>query len=143
MTPKKEKQINFQLKGIELLDVLIKHPKQALPANTSFHFNINLKHKINAENKLVFVISSIKVLLEDKKTELALLTVSCIYNVPEIEKFFEQETKQVKFPNEFVIKLNTVSLSTTRGVMFSEFKGTFLHNAYLPLIDIHAFNVNK
>jgi uncharacterized protein YbbC (DUF1343 family) len=35
--------------------------------------------------------------------------------------------------------LNSISLSTTRGAMFSTFKGTFLHGAVLPIIDPKQF----
>ena len=35
----------------------------------------------------------------------------------------------------FISTLNSISISTTRGMMFSAFRGTFLHNAILPLID--------
>jgi hypothetical protein len=30
------------------------------------------------------------------------------------------------------------AIATMRGIMFSTFKGTFLHNAVLPLIDTRA-----
>jgi hypothetical protein len=38
----------------------------------------------------------------------------------------------------FAETLNSISISTTRGVMFSELKGTILHHAFLPIIDVKA-----
>ncbi len=39
--------------------------------------------------------------------------------------------------------LNSVSISTTRGVMHSTLKGTFLNNAILPIIDTKALLKNQ
>ena len=38
--------------------------------------------------------------------------------------------------------LNSISLSTLRGAMFNHFKGTFLHEAILPVIDPGSFKMN-
>jgi hypothetical protein len=39
--------------------------------------------------------------------------------------------------------LNRISISTTRGAMFSTFKGTFLHAAILPIVDPKNFKANS
>jgi hypothetical protein len=44
-------------------------------------------------------------------------------------------------PSGIIDLLNSVSVSTVRGMMFSAFKGTFLHNAVLPVIDPKTFKV--
>ena len=45
------------------------------------------------------------------------------------------EEKNFKLTEELKDVLNSISISTTRGVMFSTFKGTYLHNALLPVVD--------
>jgi hypothetical protein len=46
---------------------------------------------------------------------------------------------KLDIPQALIEVLNSISISTTRGVMFSTFKGTFLHNAVLPIIDPRQF----
>ena len=48
--------------------------------------------------------------------------------------FFNKQHTLVDLPQEFITLLNSIALSTTRGVMFSQFRGTVLHNAILPII---------
>jgi len=139
----KNKEIKFQLKGIELLDVQLNHPKKPLPTQITFHFDINLEHRINVENKLVIVICNIKVVNEDKSATLGSLKASCIYKVVNITDFIDTDKKQVHFPKGIITTFNSITISTVRGIMFSQFKGTFLHNAYLPIINPQSFTVNK
>ena len=139
----KNKEIKFQLKGIELLDVQLNHPQKPLPKQITFHFDITLEHRINAENKLVIVICNIKVVNENKSATLGSLKASCIYNVVNIADFIEPDQKQVNFPKDIITTFNSITVSTVRGIMFSQFRGTFLHNAYLPIINPQSFTVNK
>jgi len=39
--------------------------------------------------------------------------------------------------------VNSIALSTTRGLLFAQFRGTPLHNTILPLIDPADFSVNE
>jgi len=137
------KEITFQLKGIELLDIRLSHPQKLLPVKTTYHFNINLEHRINSKNKLVNVICTVSIADNDNSSELGLIKASCIFEVTNITDFINNETKQVNFPEKVLITLNSITISTVRGIIFSQFKGTFLHNAYLPIIDPQSFTKNK
>ncbi|MGM0497530.1 MAG: hypothetical protein ACQESJ_06390 [Bacteroidota bacterium] len=129
----------YRLSGIELLDMHLYHENRLKRESKEFHFNINIEHKINIEKKLVFAITSINVLHEDKETLLGSIKVACNFEVKNLEDFTNQEKKTVDFPKEMLTALNAVSISTTRGVMFANFSGTFLHKAHLPLIDPKEF----
>jgi len=45
------------------------------------------------------------------------------------------EGKDINLPSEFITTINSLSLSTSRGILFMLFRGTFLHSAILPIID--------
>ncbi|MBA4411561.1 MAG: hypothetical protein C0397_19345 [Odoribacter sp.] len=139
----KEQQFSFLLKGIELLDVKLNHLKQPLPVQTTFHFNIGLEHQINNENKLIIVVTTVDIIHEDNETRLASIKASCIYEIANFEDFLIVGSQQVSFPDTMLITLNSISLSTVRGIMFSQFKGTFLHTAFLPIIDPKTFVKNS
>lgn len=139
---KKDQEFIFQLKGIELLDVKLNRLKQPLPVETTFHFNIGLENKISPENKLIIVITTIDIIHEDNETRLASIQASCIFEISNFEDFLVAGSQQPVIPELFLTTLNSVSISTVRGVMFSEFKGTFLHTAILPIIDPKTFVKN-
>ncbi len=135
----KEKQLQFQLKAIEILDFSLSSTDKPVIDCKLFHFNISIEHRVTPENKLVFVIVSTDVLHDDKVTLLGSLKVSCIFEVTNMLDFFNKTKKIVFFPDQIIMMFNSISLSTFRGVMFSQFKGTFLHNAILPIVDPSSF----
>ena len=142
MTKVKEqkKNMEFQVRGIEILDIELKNPEIQLPTEPVFHYNINVLHKINPENKLVFVIVEVNVLNEDKQTLLGKIRVSNVFHVVNFDEFKGDKTDStVSFPKEIIDVFNSIAISTTRGVMFTSFRGTFLHNAVLPVIDPKGF----
>jgi hypothetical protein len=140
---KQEKEITFQLKAIELLNFEMNHPENPLPPVLTYHFNLNLEQRLNPENKLVVIVTKVEVLHEDKQTKLASLRASCIFELTNFDDFINKDSKKVSFPENAIATLNSISISTVRGIMFSQFKGTFLHNAILPLIDTKAMISDK
>lgn len=60
------------------------------------------------------------------------------FYVPELETlndYYDKETNSVFLPEPLILTLNSISISTLRGIIYSEFRGTFLQNATLPIID--------
>ncbi len=135
-----QKPTKILMKGIEILDVKIIQPEQPLQMQTVFQFNLNIEHKVNPDKKLVIVIANITVLNDDKKSELGAAKISSIFEISDFETYTDNEKKQVKFPDNILKELNNTAISTSRGVMFGLFKGTFLHNAVLPMIDSETFS---
>jgi hypothetical protein len=72
------------------------------------------------------------------------LSVSCIFEIANFEDVIKLEADgKVNIPQSLIETFNIISISTTRGVMFSTFKGTFLHGAVLPIIDPKQFQVGS
>ncbi len=136
---KSEPQITFQLKSIELLDFKLDQPVQPLSAQTTFHYNINLEQRIDPDKKWVIVVTSVDTIHEDSKACLGSLKASCVFEIANFDDFRSKKTQQISLPDNLAVMLNSISISTIRGVMFSQFKGTFLQNAILPIIDSNSF----
>jgi len=132
----KKPDLKFQLKGIEILDFELKQPQFELPPVITYHFNLRVQQKVNNKDKLVIVIVNVTILHEDKVTKLGNIGVSCIFFIENYDDVFEKKRgNEISVPKEYANVLNSISISTTRGVMFTCFRGTFLHNAFLPVID--------
>jgi hypothetical protein len=131
---------DIQLRAIELLTGSINLPSVPNVPLTNFNFNINLESKVDETKKLIFVIVSVQIKSEDYNHILGSLGISCVYNLANFDEIIKFEASgKLDIPQPLIEILNSISISTARGVMFSTFKGTFLHNAYLPIIDPKSF----
>lgn len=142
MSKKKDNNISFKLLAIEILDFSLASHKQ-IPILATFQFDINLEHRVNNDKKLVTVVYNISVLSEKKEQLFGHVKTSCIYQIHNFNDFFDIENKKLKLPDEITTTLNSISLSTTRGIMFSLFRGTLLQYAVLPLVDPKAFKIQS
>ncbi len=129
-----EKQFNFQVKGIEILDTSIVRPKNKIDGNTVFGFDLQLQHSFNLEKKLVIVTSNIIVLDNDSKDKLGHVNASCLYYVENLKEYMDKENAP-NLPQDVITMLNSISISTIRGVMYGIFRGTFLNGAILPVVN--------
>ena len=138
-----DRSISFQLKGIELLDFCFNHPKQQIPTLLVFNFDIKIEHKILADNNIIAVAVTVDINDETKTNKFGSIMVSCIFEVPELKEYIDKKNNTPNLPETFLTTVNSLSISTVRGVMFAQFRGTFLHNAVLPVIDPKSFLTQK
>jgi hypothetical protein len=132
--------IEIQLKGVELLSSNQRISTFDTSNIRNFNFNINIETEADAPNKLLFAIIHIEILTEDQKTVLGGISVSCIFELKNFDDLIKIESDgKLNLPQQLVDIINSISLSTTRGVMFATFKGTPLHSAFLPIIDPKKF----
>lgn len=139
MPEEKNELMSFQLRAIEILErTLVKPPAPGFTIS-SFNFNINIESNVDSNQKLVLVNTKVKVFADDQTTELGSLTSACIFSLGNFDKAVKiQINNTFELPEGLSDILNSVALSTTRGMMFSEFKGTILHHAFLPIVVIKS-----
>jgi hypothetical protein len=142
---KKEKEISvsFQLKSIELLEACLNHPKHLNADLKVFHFDIKIGHKLDTDNKMFIALIDIGLFNELRELKLGSLTAHCIFEIENMIDFMDTKTKKINLPDEFIITMNSITISTARGIMFNQFKGTFLHNAILPIVNPGSFVMQK
>ena len=138
-----EKLVRFQLRGIELLDFCFHPSRTANSSQMVFNFDIKLEHKTPSDNKLIAVVVTVDIREGNKTDKLGSLMATLVYEVPDINDYIDKITNLPKFPELFMTTINSVSISTVRGIMFSQFRGTFLHNAVLPVVDPKSFISQK
>lgn len=128
--------ISFLIKGIEVLDFSLCLPAEPLQEEIKiFNFNINAEQKINIEQKFIFNIISVDIFTDNYQLKLGSFKSGIIFEIANFDEFLDKKKQIFILPDEMSTILNSISISTTRGLMFSHFKGTLLHNAFLPVID--------
>lgn len=136
---KEEQEFNFQIKGIEILETSINEPKTPINSNTVFGFDVKVEQSFNVEKKLGITTCTINVVDNESRNKLGHIKASCLFHIENIDKFVDNEKNTVSLPDSVIIALNSVSISTVRGVMFGVFRGTFLNGAILPLVNPDSF----
>ncbi|MGB4848841.1 MAG: helix-turn-helix transcriptional regulator [Saprospiraceae bacterium] len=135
-TSAKPDTYNITLKGIELLDSSLVRPPSISPDLTILKYHIKFEYRIDKEKKLVFIIVHVRIITFPAEAEVGKLVVSHIYEIADFDQVIDlKEDDKFSIPQGLTNILNDISLSTTRGVMFSTFKGTFLHHALLPVVN--------
>ena len=122
----------FSIRSIDLLNFTLA-PYQGEMA-TQFNFDVEVNQLTDLANK-VFA-SKISLSIKDGKgMPSGNLSLSCTFEVENLNEINAHKPSL----ESLGLKLNQITISTARGVMFGLFRGTFLHNAVLPIVDVTAF----
>lgn len=123
------------LKGVELLHSSLVRPPANSPDLTYLKYHIKFDYQIDKEKKLVFIIVNIRIDTFPAEAEVGKMVVSHIYEIADFDHEIKiKDGDKFSIPKELTAMLNDISISTTRGIMYSIYKGTFLHQAILPLV---------
>ena len=126
----------IKLRGIELLNVSLIRPEHTSKNLSTFLYNVRIVQDIDKNKKLVFIIVHVDIHSTEEKKDVGSLSVSHIYELANFEEAITiLDEHNFKISESLNDILNSISISTTRGVMFSTFKGTLLHNAILPIVN--------
>lgn len=127
--------VSFAIKGIEIVRSVLNQPPQSGINIEEFIFNIAVEQKIDQTNHLILVFVNTNILTKGVDQPLGSLSTLCIFHVANFDDVIKKEEGRLVLPDHFVSLLSSISISTSRGVMFTFFRGTYLHKAILPVID--------
>jgi hypothetical protein len=128
----------FQLRAIELHELGINKMAPGFTVN-NFNFEINIEANVDQNQKLVIAATRIKIFADDHVTELGKITCACVFSIANFEEVVTGKNEtEFELVQPFADTINSICISTTRGFMASSFKGTILHHAFLPIIDIKS-----
>ncbi len=136
----KVKDVSFNIDQIELIEKTLSKPPLKKLEKSDFEYQIGLEIKtLLADQRSVHKLT-VRINSNDEKELLGSLTVSTTFTIYNIEDLLipGKANKIVLMP-DVVDLLNTIAIGVCRGVLFSEFRGTFLDKAILPILDIKKF----
>lgn len=141
MTDDKANAINieFRIHSIELTEKTFYIPEFKNNRVPDTQFDVSLNINIDKSNKRIINAVQVKISAIPDAVVVASVTVVCSFDVVNFEEVITESNNQFSIPDPVAETLNILSIGTTRGVMFSEFKGTWLHHSLLPVIDPKSF----
>lgn len=128
--------IEYRITGVEL------YSKSMAPAisgleNTKLNFNVHVETKVDPHRKVILVFVKVAVGKEASTDILATVNTICVFDIVNFDAYITQNENQLfQIPDEIEFVIRPVAISTTRGIMYSEFRGTYLHGAILPIINM-------
>lgn len=138
---KKKENVNknvfsFKLENIKIFKMEFNSLSDPPEEESLFNFTLNIESKIDNEKEKCLLQNSVQVLNSDKSIVYGSISVGYIFDISNIKKNQGQKKFESEgLPEETLNRINDVVISTTRGIMYNSFKGTFLDAAILPIID--------
>jgi hypothetical protein len=129
---------SFSITSIQLIEKQLSFPPKRDKV-TEFDFDISLNITTNREKKQSIHFMNVTVTTKEDKKKVGSLSMVCFFQIDEFDTILVQEENEIRLPQDLIYLLNTVVIGTARGVMYSEFRGTFLDEAYLPVLDPRQF----
>jgi hypothetical protein len=125
-----------KLISIEIIEYSLLSPEKELPQNITFNYKIQVQHRISLKDNTIFVLSSFETLCHLQQSKIGHAKIGMNYKFDDISSISSQIGEIRKLDDNVAAQLNAVTLSTCRGVLFTLFRGTFLHKAILPIFDV-------
>ncbi len=136
MKDKESKTFNVKLDAIEFLGSEITTPEQISGTTLDFVHQVNIVHKMDLDKSKLIAIAAIETSSKDEPGPKGSVKISFIFNIDSLQEKIDRndDSGTSNLPDNLLNAINSIVLSTARGIMFSTFKGTILHKAILPLV---------
>ncbi|MDE3211773.1 MAG: hypothetical protein KGM98_00955 [Bacteroidota bacterium] len=136
----KEKKYQVRLEGIDLISKTMNQ----FQTSDSDEFNHLIKTQTVGDWKKNSVIVFVHVTISKKEAQdikLAELVIGVGFIIGNYKDIMEKDRYgKAAIPDDLDNQLKSISISTMRGVMFSEFRGTQLHRASLPIVSMDTLD---
>lgn len=136
----KQQSVDFRLTKVELYKVELTPPSSQLAKDTIFEFDINSGYQFYADEKEVVAHTDITIKAQGGEGKLGKIGTAVVFTIENWNQVVKIVEGEVNVPSEFMTILHSIAYSTTRGIMYMQFRGTFLQNAHLPVIDPKNLN---
>lgn len=134
-----EKNIQFKFHSLQENIVNI-NSKPSDFDDSSFNFSITATQKVNETSNLLIVVVHVIIENNNSTYTLATIEVYCAYEIINFSEYIKSDDKGVYcIPDILTGQTNLISISTTRGYMYSILKGTYLQKAFLPIVTLDQF----
>jgi len=139
---KKQNIISLGIKGIEITNQSIILPADLPPILEDFAFDMTIEYRLAPPDKVL--LAALSIALIDSRNPgnipVATLGITFAYIIDNFNDIFPSTNKQSEVPQELTEIVNSISISTCRGILFSQFRGTFLNGVVLPILDPKLLN---
>lgn len=138
-TIKNRFEVYFRISKISLSKCEINAP-DSFEKDTQIKYTFTLQNSIDFENNSIGVTVIVAVHGATPEHNFANFSANITFDIQDpksVVKILDDNTLEIH--NHFLVTLNSISLSTMRGIIFSQLRGTSLEHFYMPIIDPKIF----
>lgn len=139
-----ENTLTYRIGGVDMISCHLAEPTPQFAPDQKMNFNLQLRHQVMEKESAIAVICTIRTASEGTQQELATFTGRMTFAVDGLASITKQQADgQIALPKDVINSLNGITISTMRGMMWSTFKGTYLHRAVLPIVNPEGFQAGQ
>lgn len=138
--------IGFRFSGIQILSKNYSSAPTDFDQSNGMSFTVLVETRTDEAKKVISPIVYVKILYGvdadvEKPIELASFGVAYYFEINDFEKVIvKNEENAFIIPQQLDLTIKPAVISTTRGIIYSELRGTYLHNAIMPIVFMDNFN---
>lgn len=107
-----------------------------------FNFGIKVETRVHAPLKYVIPFVFVEIKEGDNQESLADFTIACYFEVEDFEKVITLNNDGLyTVPIQLDSLIRPVAVSTARGIIYSELRGTYLQNTVMPVVFMKDFKI--
>lgn len=130
-----KKDFKFRIDSIDIINTSINAPLNPTEIG-ELNFDLQIQVKLEPKKNILMVFVDVEIKTKESKEKLGKYTICCSYIIEDFEELVSYDNaNKPTVPKIIIDTLNSISISTLRGLMFGSFRGTFLHKAILPVVD--------
>lgn len=141
--PEEPVAVALKIVSINLLESSFSFDPQRKYPLVSFSHQVKVENGFDVEKNIAISVVHITLTDADGNEILGQVKANLTFEVQDLKQHFQisESGNNEPAPGQVLMAtLNSIAISTMRGIMFMSFKGTHLHNAILPIIDPKALN---
>ena len=139
MEKNQQPEIHFRFVDIQIGSKIL-YPKPTEDYDgKEFQFDFRIELRVSPQKKAIICFQTITVKEVGKNKLLASFELACVFEIDNFEEGLKQDIHgKFQIPPDLDLTIKSASVSTARGVIYSEFRGTYLDKAIMPIIDINS-----
>jgi len=130
--------------GIQIISKSVSEMPVDFSVTPIFGFNIRVETRVDAQEHLVMPFVHVTITETKRTEELAKIIVACLFRIVDFEhEITLNQDGLYNVPIEIESLIRPISISTVRGIIYSELRGTHLNNAIMPIIFMDSFTAGN
>lgn len=128
------------IKSIEILESSLRMPDEYDQHVSNIHFDIKFETGPAATPGEIRSVVTVSICLENLLPEVGTMKAAFVFGTNLVNMHNSMENHEGTIKDELITTIHSMALAAMRGMLYSHLKGTFLHYAILPEIDLSALN---
>ncbi len=137
-----KQQFEIKYEKIDTISINIPELDHVIPKGTNISFNLRADLNIDVKNNAIRVKLKVSALETDRNIAVGDITTVSTFTVATLEKL-KIVDGEMEIPSDLITTLNSLAISSTRGILQVKSQGSILETTLIPIIDPRSLQLQK